>query len=212
MNDVDPATGAIVNDLTVGEYDIVITSSPYRASLEDSQFEQARALKELGLPIPDRVLIENSRLLRRGEIVKQMESAQNSPEAQEQRDLEMRAKRAEVGKLEAEVGKTQAEGAQKSADAQIKANEAAGGQDGELQKMQAELQLERERLDMELQKMQQEMALKFEEMQQKLMMQREEHVQKQAMQAQAAGDFAKYNELNRQHSEIARKLASLAKK
>ena len=35
---------------------------------------------------------------------------------------------------------------------------------------------------------------------------------KQAMQAQAAGDFAKYNELNRQQSDIARKLASLAKK
>ena len=35
---------------------------------------------------------------------------------------------------------------------------------------------------------------------------------KQAMQAQAAGDFAKYNELNRQHTEISRKIASLAKK
>lgn len=209
VNDVDPATGAIVNDLTVGEYDIVITSSPYRASLEDSQFEQARALKELGLPIPDRVLIENSRLLRRGEIVKQMESAQNSPEAQEQRDLEMRAKRAEVGKLEAEVGKTQAEGAQKSADAQIKANEAAGGQDGELQKMQAELQLERERLDMELQKMQQEMALKFEEMQQKLMMQREEHAQKQTMQAQDHEQNMRLKEQQAEQQAAAQRAAEL---
>ena len=198
VNEINPVTGEITNDLTVGEYDIVITSSPYRASLEDSQFEQARALKELGLPIPDRVLIENSRLLRRGEIVKQMEAAQNSPQAQESAELEMRAKRAEVSKAEAEVGNVQAESARKSADAQIKANEAAGGQDGELQKMAAELQLEREHMAAELQKMREELDMKWQEMQQKLMMQREEHAQKQEMQVQ---DHAQNMRLKEQQAE-----------
>lgn len=181
INQPDPVTGTIVNDLTIGEYDIVITSTPFRNSLEDSQFEQARALKELGIAIPDSVLIENSRLLRRSEIIKQMQDSQNSPEAQKQAELQMRGMEAEVAEKEAKVGKTQAEAQQKGADAQIKANEAMGGNDGELQKMQAELQMERERLDMELQKMQMEMQLKMQEMEQKLQMQANEHQMKQQM-------------------------------
>ena len=181
INQPDPVTGTIVNDLTIGEYDIVITSTPFRNSLEDSQFEQARALKELGIAIPDSVLIENSRLLRRSEIIKQMQDSQNSPEAQKQAELQMRGMEAEVAEKEAKVGKTQAEAQQKGADAQIKANEAMGGNDGELQKMQAEMEMERERLFMELQKMQQEIELKQQEMEQKLMLQLSEHQMKQQM-------------------------------
>ena len=182
VNQMDPTTGVITNDLTIGEYDIVISSSPFRTSLEDSQFEQARALKELGIAIPDAVLIENSRLMRRADIIKQMEGDKNSPEAQAAAALQQRAQEAEVAKLEAEVQKTLAEGQQKGADAQIKANEAAGGNDGELQKMQAEMQMERERLDMELQKMREEMALKQQEMEMKFQMQAAEHAQKQQFQ------------------------------
>lgn len=182
VNQMDPTTGVITNDLTIGEYDIVISSSPFRTSLEDSQFEQARALKELGIAIPDSVLIENSRLMRRADIIKQMEGDKNSPEAQAAAALQQRAQEAEVAKLEAEVQKTIAEGQQKGADAQIKANEAAGGNDGELQKMQAEMQMERERLDMELQKMREEMSLKQQEMEMKFQMQAAEHAQKQQFQ------------------------------
>lgn len=108
VNQMDPATGAVTNDLTLGEYDIVITSSPHRASLEDSQFEQARALRELGVPIPNNVLIENSRLLRRAEIVKTMDAMANSPQAQAQAALQMRALQAEVVLKEAQGQKTQA--------------------------------------------------------------------------------------------------------
>lgn len=179
INQYDPETGQIINDITLGEYDIVISSSPFRVSLEDSQFEQARALKELGIAIPDSVLIENSRLMRRADIIKQMSAAANSPEAMQQKELQMRDMQAEVAKKEAEIAKIAAETQHKSADAQIKANEAMGGNDGELQKMQAELQMERERLDMELQKMREEMALKQREMEMKFQMQAAEHAQKQ---------------------------------
>lgn len=114
VNTVDESTGEIVNDLTLGEYSIVITSTPYRATLEDSQFEQAMAMKEKGIAIPDDVLIENSRLQRKSEIVKRMQGDQNSPEAQAQAKLQMRAQEAEVSKLESEA-------MQKQADAQLKA-------------------------------------------------------------------------------------------
>lgn len=184
VNEMNPETGEIENDLTLGEYDIVITSTPFRASLEDSQFEQAMALREAGIQIPDSVLIENSRLLRRAEIVKQIEAANSSPEAQQQKQLQMRDLEAEVGKKEAEIDKITAETQHKSADAQIKANEAMGA-NSEMQKMQAELQMERERLDMELQKMREEMALKQQEMEMKFQMQGAEHAQKLQMQQES---------------------------
>jgi hypothetical protein len=182
VNEFDPTTGQITNDLTIGEYDIVISSTPFRDSLEDSQFEQARALKEMGLPIPDSVLIENSRLARRSEIVKMMEAGQNSPEAQAQKELQQRDMQAEVGLKEANIAKIQAETQHKGADTQLKAQEAQGGQGGEMMKMQAELQMERERLDMELQKMREEMELKQQEMEMKFQMQGAEHAQKLQMQ------------------------------
>jgi hypothetical protein len=122
VNDTDPTTGEVVNDLTLGTYDVVVTSAPYRASMEDSQFDQAVALRELGVQIPDEVLIENSRLMRRSEILKNMKAAAESPEAKEAQQLDMRGKRAEVSKLEAEA-------LAKGADADLKtakAKEAAG--------------------------------------------------------------------------------------
>ena len=181
INQLDQTTGQIINDLTLGEYSIVISSTPFRNSLEDSQFEQARALRELGIPIPDSVLIENSRLLRRSEIVKQIEAAKSSPQAQQQAELEMRGMAAEVAYKEAQTQKIVADTAKSQADTQIKANEAEGGNQGEMMKIQAEIQMERERLQMDLEKMQAEIALKTQEMQMKLDMMAQEHRHKQAI-------------------------------
>jgi hypothetical protein len=75
VNQPDPYTGQILNDLTLGEYDIIVSNTPARETLEDSQFEQAVSLRELGVNIPDETLIENSRLNRRGDIIKQMREA-----------------------------------------------------------------------------------------------------------------------------------------
>lgn len=109
VNQPDPATGEITNDLTMGEYDIVISSSPYRASLEDSQFEQAVALRQLGVAIEDSVLIENSRLLRRGEIVKGIEAAKQSPEMRMREQLSQRAAMADIAVKETKAQKTMAD-------------------------------------------------------------------------------------------------------
>lgn len=112
INQVTP-TGEVLNDLTLGEYDVVISSVPVRETLEDSQFDQAVALKELGVAIPDEVLIENSRLHNKSEIIKKMAGNNNSPEAQQQAQLALAGQ-------QAEVAKTQAETAQKQADAKLK--------------------------------------------------------------------------------------------
>ena len=105
--------GTIVNDLTLGEYAVVVSSVPLRETLEDSQFEQAMALREAGVQIPDSVLIESSRLQRKTEVIKLMEGDKNSPEAQLQAELQRRAQMAEVSKAEGEA-------AQKHADAGLK--------------------------------------------------------------------------------------------
>jgi len=103
----------IINDLTLGEYDIIITSVPARETLEDSQFDQAVAMKELGIQLPDSVLIDSSRLMNKKDIIKQMQAASQSPEAVAARELQARAQQAEVAKTEAEAGN-------KGADSQLK--------------------------------------------------------------------------------------------
>lgn len=112
INQTTPA-GEVVNDLTIGEYDVVVSSVPVRETLEDSQFEQAVSLRELGVGIPDSVLIESSRLQNKRQVLESINGNANSPEAQAQRELERRA-------TEAEVAKAEAEAAQKGADAGLK--------------------------------------------------------------------------------------------
>lgn len=163
VNDVNPATGEVVNDLTIGTYDVVVTSAPYRASMEDSQFDQAVALRELGVPIPDDVLIENSRLMRRAEILKNMKAASESPEAQEAKQLDMRGKRAEVAKLEAEAMAKGADADLKSQQAKVEAGQDTSGQ-AELIKLEKEHELAIAKLNKEFElkerQLMQEMALK----------------------------------------------------
>ena len=180
VNKVDPVTATITNDLTIGEYDIVITSSPYRASLEDSQFEQARALREIGVPIPDSVLIENSRLLRRAEIVKQMSGDQESPQAKKQQELQMRDAEATVAEKEERVRKTQADTDLQLARTQKELEGEPGQQEEnalEVAKMEREMALERfkveQGMELERYKIEQEMVLKKWQAEQEMEIKRE---------------------------------------
>lgn len=110
--------GTIANDLTVGEYEVVTSSVPQRETLEDSQFDQAVALRELGVPLPDEVLIENSRLMNKRAIIQKMADAAQSPEAQAQRELALRGAAAEVAKTEAETENKRADTGLRQAKAQ----------------------------------------------------------------------------------------------
>jgi len=105
--------GEIINDLTLGEYDVVVSSVPRRETMEDSQFDQAVSLKQLGIAIPDSVLIEASRLMNKKEILKLIQGDQESPEFQQQQQLKQRGEEATVSKLEGEA-------ADKHASAQLK--------------------------------------------------------------------------------------------
>lgn len=145
VNQVTPE-GTILNDLTVGEYDVVISSVPMRETLEDSQFEQAMALREAGVAIPDEVLIDSNRLQRKSEIIRAIKGDQDSPEAQAQAEMQRRAQAAEVAKLEGEAAQKQADvqliGA-KTQEIAVRTQIAAQGEpdDGSAQAKMAEVQV-----------------------------------------------------------------------
>ena len=175
VNQWDEGEQRIVNDLTVGEYSITVTSQPYRESLEDSQFDQALAMRERGIAIPDSVLVENSRLLRKQEIIKAMEGDKDSPEAQQRAQLELRALEAEVATAEAEAMSKKADAELKMAKAQealVSAQNGAGGESPEAKMAELEMdaQLQREKMDREFalktEQMEREFALKERQFQQ----------------------------------------------
>jgi hypothetical protein len=109
--------GEILNDLTLGEYDVVITSVPQRETLEDSQFEQGMALRELGIMIPDDFLIGTSRLLDKKDLLEKMAANAATPEAQAAAATAQRGADADVGKTEAEIAQKQADAVLKQAKA-----------------------------------------------------------------------------------------------
>lgn len=117
VNQMTPE-GRIINDLTLGEYDVVIATAPARDSFDETQFAEALNLRQVGVNIPDDAIIEYSHLARKGELAKRIRmltGVEQSPEQQEmaavQAQMAMQQLQLEIAKLEAEVRKTQSEAA-----------------------------------------------------------------------------------------------------
>lgn len=69
------ADGSFMNDITVGEYDLVITEVPIQSTFENSQFNQMVELrKDVGVRIPDDYLIRHSNLSDKADLVAAMTS------------------------------------------------------------------------------------------------------------------------------------------
>lgn len=192
VNQEDPETGAINNDLTIGEYDITITSTPYRASIEDSQFEQARALRELGIQIPDEFLIENSRLMRRADLIKSIkaQAQAQTPEALAAADRAVRAE-------EATIAGTQADAHLKGAQAEKALSDASSGKnDGqaEMVKLRAEMEGERQKHEQEMQSMREQAAAEQTRTQQEMEQRMQEHHQNLAIKEQEAQQASQLRE------------------
>lgn len=182
--------GTIINDLTLGEYAVVVTNQPERDTFEETQFDQLVRLRtEVGVQVPDKFILQASRAKDKADIISEMESAGQTPEAQQQAALQMRA-------LEAEVAAKEAEATQKGSDAQLKQAKAQKeiasiGEDSgqneillEQQKLEAEMAMEQQKLD-------QEFALKREQMEREFELKREMMVQEMALKReQATADAA----------------------
>ena len=192
--------GIILNDLTLGEYAVVITNQPERDTFEETQFDQAVRLRtEAGVQIPDKYIIQSSRLKDKAEIVKELEGDQNSPEAQAAALLKQRANEAEVTKLEAEAMQKQSDAQLKQAKSQKEL--ASIGQDSgqnemamEQYKLEAEMAMEQQKMDQEFalkkEQMEREFALKREQMQAEITLKREQAAAEAAIKQQQAREQA----------------------
>ena len=111
--------GNIVNDLSLGEYDVVVTSQPSRETFVETQFAQVIQMAQAGIQIPPDVFVELSNFSRKNEIAErirqQMGVGQPSPEQQQamqqQQEIQMQQMMLEMQKLQAQINElnTQAE-------------------------------------------------------------------------------------------------------
>ena len=154
INQMTPS-GEIVNDLTIGEYDVVIATQPARDSFDEVQFAEALALRQAGVAVPDDAIVQYSHLAKKAELaarLRQDPSEQQMQIMQMQQQLAMQEAQLQVAKLEAEVRKIQSDAAvnvakvQDIADVQPQLKAAELQQ--ELQMAQENLQLRRELADL----------------------------------------------------------------
>lgn len=153
LNGIDPVLGT-VNDVTSGEYDVVISSMPARETFEDIQFAEALQLREVGVTMPDDVIIKMSHLREREQIAERVRAliGQAEPTEQEmqvaqlQAQLQMQAAMLQLKELEAKIEKLMSEtqlNAVKAqttmAETEIRGSEAALARQAHLEKMRVDV-------------------------------------------------------------------------
>lgn len=124
--------GSILNDLTIGEYSVVIQSVPARSTFENGEFQQMMEMRGVGVEVPGDEMILRSNISNKAALSERMRNEampQTPPEVQE---VEMDTLKAELALLNAKVqetlargGKTRAEGARAMATATNNSIEAA---------------------------------------------------------------------------------------
>jgi hypothetical protein len=168
VNQFDEASGRIVNDLTIGEYSVTVIDVPSRATYQDSQFLEAVQMREMGIAIPDEVVIKHSHLQDKAEIMQSLK-APPSPEEQAISESQVALAKLEVADKEASILKTKADAALVLAKSKVEARNAAGvdntGAADELKAAQ-EMAIKREAS-------QQELALRRAEVEENLRLARE---------------------------------------
>ena len=109
--------GDIINNLTLGEYDVIVASAPARDSFDETQFAEALSLRQAGVAIPDDAIVGYSHLLKKEELAKRIRimtgqeppSPEKAQVMQQQQMLAMQNLQLETMKLQAEVEKLQSE-------------------------------------------------------------------------------------------------------
>lgn len=165
INQVTPS-GEILNNITIGKYDLIVGTAPARDGALETEFAEAIQLMEVGVPIPPEVIIRASHLANKHEVaeeVKRMEgrgdpSDEEAQMIQMQQEMEMQAMQLQLQELQAKTQKLAAEAMQYEAKAQSTMAEA------ELtpQIKQAELQLEFEKLQFQIAKAEADLQNKLE--------------------------------------------------
>ena len=151
VNEMTPE-GEVVNDLQLGEYDVVVSSAPARDNFDEMQFAEAISLRQAGVPIPNDMIVEYSHLSRKADVadrIRKMEG--NAPPTQEQIQLQkfqmesqIRSTQLEIAKLEAEVANLQTQAAVNVA----KVDQIESEPQLKIAELQSKIQGKREELDL----------------------------------------------------------------
>lgn len=151
VNQMTPE-GEIANDLTVGSYDVMVTSIPARDTFDDQQFLEAMALRSVNVMVPDDMIVQYSHLADKAKLAKRIRQEQGidmTPEQQEKammmEQIQMQGLQLSVMELQAKVQKLQSEVAVNMAKAQDMADVQP---QLELTKVQAELETRMKELDL----------------------------------------------------------------
>lgn len=116
INEMDEQ-GNVPFDVTVGRYDVVVSTMPSRDTVNEIEFAQLMQMRmDAGVQIPDHILIEKSNLTNRRELAEFIKNLQGfgelSPEEQErlemEQELQMRQLQGEVEHLEAKAAELHA--------------------------------------------------------------------------------------------------------
>lgn len=166
--------GTILHDVTLGEYAIRTLPATSRIAAEERAFDQMVELKQLGVTVPNSVLIECSAVMQKMDVVDQLLAANSgdvSPEEERARAIEMQ--RLEI-ELQDAVAGVEAKQAQKILSL-ARAKRAVLDSEVNPHKVRAALETRRQDIDASLQarkidqadrKRQTDAALKLTEMQQ----------------------------------------------
>lgn len=158
INAID-AAGQLVNDVSEGEYDVIISTTPRRDNYDEGQFAELMDMRMNGVAIPDPIIIRHSDLAERDEIAAEVEKMLGMAEPTEQeiemmqiqQELAIQTAKAELDKLVAQSENFQTASALNMA----KASQLAGGDQA------PEMQLERDRLNMQIQLKREELSTRL---------------------------------------------------
>jgi len=149
VNEMTPE-GYIINDLTIGEYDVIVDTAPSRDNFDEIQFAEAIELRKAGVPIPDDLIVEYSHLSKKAEIAKRIRIMQGmEPPSPEQQQVANFKAQAEIQSIQLEVARMEAEVMRLQSEAQLnaaKAQEAQQDPQLKVAELQSKLQMKQEEL------------------------------------------------------------------
>lgn len=93
----------VLNDVTIGRYDVVITDTPTHATFEEGQFAQVMEMKEKGVNVPDRHIILSSSYAKKHELAKEIEDLASASASDPLLEAEIALKKAQAEKAQAET-------------------------------------------------------------------------------------------------------------
>lgn len=146
--------GEVVNDVTRGKFTTVLVPSPARSTLTDSEFDQlVRLRQDIGLQIPDAMLIEMSNIPNKGQLIQQMKGDSNEAQ-QAQAQMQQQIQQLELQLTQAKAEKEQSAAQLNQARANKATVESQNDPDAayervENNRIQTDAQIARERMGME---------------------------------------------------------------